>query len=161
MLKALLHVSKQGLVLGYPDYLKASMASEKPQQQGGHIVPLTVQNRRVKLTPSQPDKDYLRAQSLNRIKLMVKSDLGATRLGQMLYELASDKSNETKITSTLSNAFAKKASHHPSASGRPPSGHTSETLRAVIVPGSTFQMRIRVKTPRQRGAVGSETFHRA
>ena len=84
------------------------MASGKPQQQqGGHIVPnLTVQTRRVKLTPSQPDEDYLRAQSLNRIRLMVESDLGATRLGQMLYELASDLSNEAKITSTLSDAFA-------------------------------------------------------
>ena len=28
-----IHANKQGLVLGYPDYLKASMASEKPQCQ--------------------------------------------------------------------------------------------------------------------------------
>ena len=34
---------------------------------------------------------------------MVESDLGATRLGQMLYELASDLSNKAKITSALSS----------------------------------------------------------
>ena len=96
-------------MLGYSDFLKATLAPEsvgESQVQPG----LPVQTRRVKLAYVPADPDHLRAQSINRIRLMIESDLSATKLGKVLYELASDLGNEGKIAATLTDTFAKKAS---------------------------------------------------
>ena len=96
-------------MLGYSDFLKATLAPEsvgESQVQPG----LPVQTRRVKLAYVPADPDNLRAQSINRIRLMIESDLSATKLGKVLYELASDLGNEGKIAATLTDTFAKKAS---------------------------------------------------
>ena len=95
-------------MLGYSDFLKATLVVEsvgESQVQPG----LPVQTRTVKLAYVPADPDHLRAQSINRVRLMIESDLSATKLGKVLYELASDLGNEGKIAATLTDTFAKKA----------------------------------------------------
>ena len=99
---------RAGPQLGCIDFLKAALASEKVIESQVQPV-LPAQTRRVKMAYIPADPDHLRAQSLNRVRLMVESDLSATKLGKVLYGLASDLGNEAKIAATLSDTFVTKA----------------------------------------------------
>ena len=70
---------------------------------------LPLPTRRIKLMAWQAEPDNLRRQALNRVRLMLESDLSVTRLGKVIYELAEGLNNEDLIRQTLHDSFANKA----------------------------------------------------
>ena len=88
-------------VVSLKDNTQSSVSCLKPS------LPLPV--RRVKLMAWKAEPDNLRRQALNRVRLMLESDLSVTRLGKVIYELAEDLNNEDLIRQTLHDSFAGKA----------------------------------------------------
>ena len=99
--------------LGYHDALLGKVELGRSKSEGLEVtavhprLPLPV--RTVKLLALSAEPDDLVRQSLNKIRLMLESDLAATKLGKVLYTLAEDLNNEDKIRRTLRDTFARKA----------------------------------------------------
>ena len=70
-------------------------------------LPLAV--RRVKLMEWSPQEDDLRRRALGMIRIIIESNLEATRLGLLLHTMAHDLREETKIQQVLNDTFSSKS----------------------------------------------------